>query len=255
MRAPESLPEILDVAVVGAGFSGLGVSREFKRLGLSHGVLERRGVGDTWLSQRWDSFHTNIPNEQMVMPNEPYQGPDPEGFLTRDAFVALLRDYAARHAPAASDCDGRRARAGPRRLPPRHARRPGPRPRGGRRQRRPDPPAPPGLRRHSAAGPAPDRRRRLPQPGARSPTARCSWSATPRPAPSSPRSSSSPAAGSISPPAGLAARRGATAAATSCTGWWRAASSTRRAAPSSGRTAASPGGRPWRCRARSACSR
>ena len=97
MRAPESLPEILDVAVVGAGFSGLGVSRELKRLGLSHSVLERRGVGDTWLSQRWDSFHTNIPNEQMVMPNEPYQGPDPEGFLTRDAFVALLRDYAARH--------------------------------------------------------------------------------------------------------------------------------------------------------------
>ena len=90
MRAPESLPEILDVAVVGAGFSGLGVSRELKRLGLSHSVLERRGVGDTWLSQRWDSFHTNIPNEQMVMPNEPYQGPDPEGFLTRDAFVALL---------------------------------------------------------------------------------------------------------------------------------------------------------------------
>ena len=76
--------DILDVAVVGAGFSGLGVSRELQRLGLTHAVLERDRIGETWRRQRWDSFHTNIPNDQMVMPAEPYAGPDPEGFLTRD---------------------------------------------------------------------------------------------------------------------------------------------------------------------------
>ena len=89
---------ILDVAVVGAGFSGLGVSRELKRRGIVHAVLERGRIGETWLTQRWDSFHTNIPNELMVMPDEPYDGPDPEGFRTAGGFVALLAAFATRHA-------------------------------------------------------------------------------------------------------------------------------------------------------------
>jgi putative flavoprotein involved in K+ transport len=34
----------------------------------------------------------NIPNIQTVMPGDQYSGPDPEGALTRDEFVALLED-------------------------------------------------------------------------------------------------------------------------------------------------------------------
>ena len=89
--------EILDVAVVGAGWAGLGVSHALQQLGVSHLVLERGTIGETWRRQRWDSFHMNTPNLYTVMPGDRYDGPDPEGAMSRDAFVALLEDYAARH--------------------------------------------------------------------------------------------------------------------------------------------------------------
>jgi putative flavoprotein involved in K+ transport len=39
----------------------------------------------------------NIPNIQTVMPGDQYRGPDPEGALTRDEFVALLEGFAERN--------------------------------------------------------------------------------------------------------------------------------------------------------------
>jgi putative flavoprotein involved in K+ transport len=87
---------LLDAAVIGAGWAGLGVSYVLAKAGLSHRVLERGRIGETWLTQRWDSFHLNTPKFQAVMPGDRYSGPDPEGFYTRDEFVALLEDYATR---------------------------------------------------------------------------------------------------------------------------------------------------------------
>ena len=89
--------DILDVAVVGAGWAGLGVSYALQQLGLSHLVLERGKIGETWRRQRWDLFHMNTPNLYTVLPGDRYDGPDPEGAMSRDAFVALLEDYASRH--------------------------------------------------------------------------------------------------------------------------------------------------------------
>ena len=86
-----------DAAVIGAGWAGLGVSYALARAGLSHRVLERGRIGETWLTQRWDSFHLNTPKFQTVMPGDCYEGPDPEGFYTRDEFVALLEEYARRY--------------------------------------------------------------------------------------------------------------------------------------------------------------
>jgi putative flavoprotein involved in K+ transport len=60
-------------------------------------VLERARIGETWRTQRWDSFHMNTANLTTVMPGDRYEGPDPEGVMTRDAFVALLESFAARH--------------------------------------------------------------------------------------------------------------------------------------------------------------
>ena len=88
---------ILDVAVVGAGWAGLGVSYALQQLGLDHVVLERAAIGETWRRQRWELFHMNTPNLYTVLPGDRYEGPDPEGAMSRDAFVALLEDYAARH--------------------------------------------------------------------------------------------------------------------------------------------------------------
>lgn len=89
--------DILDAVVVGAGWAGLGVSHALTKRGLRHRVLERGRIGETWRTQRWDSFLMNTPNVQTVMPGDRYSGSDPFGALTRDQFVALLEDFAWRH--------------------------------------------------------------------------------------------------------------------------------------------------------------
>src|SRR6516162_3408182 len=109
-----SIDRPFEVAVIGAGSAGLGVSYVLAKAGLSHRVLERGRIGETWLTQRWDSFHLNTPKVQAVMPGDRYEGADPEGFYTRDEFVALLADYARRYRlPVATNtpvtaltCDG-----------------------------------------------------------------------------------------------------------------------------------------------------
>ncbi|TCL74864.1 NAD(P)/FAD-dependent oxidoreductase [Rhizobium sp. BK251] len=101
MRSPWQVngsADVLDAVVVGAGWAGLGVSYWLARRGLRHSVLERGRIGETWRTQRWDSFRMNTPNVQTVMPGDRYDGDDPSGALTRDQFVALLEDFARRNA-------------------------------------------------------------------------------------------------------------------------------------------------------------
>ncbi|MCA1444017.1 NAD(P)-binding domain-containing protein [Ensifer sp. IC4062] len=89
--------DILDAVVIGAGWAGLGVSHALMQRGLRHKVLERGRIGETWRTQRWDSFRLNIPNIQTVMAGDTYIGSDPDGAMTSGEFVALLEDYAGRH--------------------------------------------------------------------------------------------------------------------------------------------------------------
>src|SRR3954447_22090958 len=89
--------DFFDAVVIGGGSAGLGVSHALTRAGLRHRLLERARIGETWRTQRWDSFWVNTPNIQTVMPGDRYNGPDPEGFLTRDELVALLEDFASRN--------------------------------------------------------------------------------------------------------------------------------------------------------------
>ena len=88
---------VLDAVVVGAGWAGLGVSYMLARSDMRHCVFERRRIGETWRTQRWDSFHFNLPNMCSVMPGDRYDGPEPEGFMSQMEFVALLEDYAQRN--------------------------------------------------------------------------------------------------------------------------------------------------------------
>jgi putative flavoprotein involved in K+ transport len=114
MRTAAMIKEQIETIVIGAGWAGLGVSHALAEAGLSHRVLERGRIGETWLTQRWDSFHLNTPKVQAVMPGDRYEGSDPEGFYTRDEFVAVLQDYARRyHLPVVTNtpvtaltCDG-----------------------------------------------------------------------------------------------------------------------------------------------------
>jgi putative flavoprotein involved in K+ transport len=92
--------ELLDAVVVGAGQAGLGVSYYLQGDGCKHVVFERGRIGETWLSQRWDSFQLNTLNFMNVLPGFPYQGTEPDGFWRQDELVAYFQDYVERfHLP------------------------------------------------------------------------------------------------------------------------------------------------------------
>jgi putative flavoprotein involved in K+ transport len=85
----------LDLVIVGGGQAGLATSRELARRDLEHVVLERGRIGETWRS-RWESFCLVTPNWSMQLPDQPYDGENPDGFDDRDEIVAFLERYAAR---------------------------------------------------------------------------------------------------------------------------------------------------------------
>ena len=87
----------MDTVVIGAGWAGLGVSYELARRGIRHTVFERARIGETWRTQRWDTFRLNTTTADTLMPGENYDGPDPDGALTCIEFITLLEDYAHRH--------------------------------------------------------------------------------------------------------------------------------------------------------------
>jgi putative flavoprotein involved in K+ transport len=51
----------MDCVVVGAGPAGLAASAALGARGVEHVVLERDRAGESWRSQRWDSFRLNTP--------------------------------------------------------------------------------------------------------------------------------------------------------------------------------------------------
>ena len=85
----------MDTVVIGAGQAGLATSRWLAKKGIAHVVLERGRIGQSWRSQRWDSFHLNTPNAINRLPDDPYQGPDPDGFCAAGELLAYFEQYAA----------------------------------------------------------------------------------------------------------------------------------------------------------------
>jgi putative flavoprotein involved in K+ transport len=87
---------VLDTVVVGAGQAGLGTSYFLQRDRRNHVVFERGRIGETWLSQRWDSFQINTPNALSTLPGFPYDGAEPDGFWRHDELVAYFHRYVER---------------------------------------------------------------------------------------------------------------------------------------------------------------
>ena len=87
------------VVVVGAGQAGLAMSHCLEERGVEHVVLEKHRIGHEWRERRWDSFCLVTPNWQCKLPGFPYAGPDPFGFMKKDAIVQYLEAYATSFAP------------------------------------------------------------------------------------------------------------------------------------------------------------
>ena len=84
---------ILDAVIVGAGQAGIGISYFLQRDHRQHVVFERGRIGETWVSQRWDSFKLNTPNIMNVLPGLPYAGQERDGFWRGDELVDYFKRY------------------------------------------------------------------------------------------------------------------------------------------------------------------
>jgi putative flavoprotein involved in K+ transport len=80
---------VSDCVVVGAGPAGLAASAALSEHGVDHLLLERGRVGETWRTQRWDSFRLNSPGwaNRVLGEEAPY--------ATGPEVVELLEGLAA----------------------------------------------------------------------------------------------------------------------------------------------------------------
>lgn len=98
-----AVPEHHDVVIVGAGQAGLALSWLLKQDDVDHVLLERDEIAHEWSDSRWENFTLVTPNWQCRLPGFPYRGPDPDGFMTRDAVIAYLRAYVDHFGPPARE--------------------------------------------------------------------------------------------------------------------------------------------------------
>jgi putative flavoprotein involved in K+ transport len=80
--------------IIGAGQSGLAMSKHLSDRGIDHVVLERGEVANSWRTERWDSLRLLTPNWQSRLPGFAYSGPDPDGYMTMPETIAYLKAFA-----------------------------------------------------------------------------------------------------------------------------------------------------------------
>ena len=57
-------------------------------------MLERGRLAERWRSERWDSLRLLTPNWMTRLPGWPYQGDDPDGYMTAGQVVRYFESYA-----------------------------------------------------------------------------------------------------------------------------------------------------------------
>lgn len=87
------------VIVVGGGQAGLSISYHLQQNGIDHVVFEKNRVAHSWRNDRWDTFCLVTPNWQCRLPDFPYQGDDPQGFMLKDQIVEYVEAFARKTQP------------------------------------------------------------------------------------------------------------------------------------------------------------
>lgn len=88
-----------DVIIVGGGQAGLSVSHHLQKLGINHIIFEKNRIGHSWRNDRWDTFCLVTPNWQCRLPDFPYPGDDPQGFMLKDEIVEYIEAFADKVKP------------------------------------------------------------------------------------------------------------------------------------------------------------
>jgi len=94
----------VDVLVIGAGHSGLAMSRFLSERSIDHLIVERGQVANSWLTERWDSLRLLTPNWLSRLPGYRYSGQDMDGYMSMADVVRFIQGYAAfSRAPVMTD--------------------------------------------------------------------------------------------------------------------------------------------------------
>ena len=93
-RTRTGLVGTTDVVVIGAGQSGLALSRFLIDRSINHVLLERGEVANSWRKERWDSLRLLTPNWMSRLPGYSYGGDDPDGFMDMRQVVDFVSGYA-----------------------------------------------------------------------------------------------------------------------------------------------------------------
>ena len=80
--------------IIGAGQSGLAMSKHLTARLIDHVVIERGEVANSWRTERWDSLRLLTPNWQSRLPGYAYTGNDPDCFMTMPEVVRFFQCYA-----------------------------------------------------------------------------------------------------------------------------------------------------------------
>src|ERR1700739_4364460 len=79
--------------VIGAGHSGLAMSRCLSERSIDHVVLERNEVANSWRRERWESLRLLTPNWQCRLAGRAQDGEDPDGFMTAGEVAEFITEY------------------------------------------------------------------------------------------------------------------------------------------------------------------
>ena len=90
------MTKFIDTIIVGGGQGGLSVSYYLRQQGREHVIFEKAHQAAQVWRNRWDSFTLITPNWMVRMPGAPYQGDDPDAFMTKDEIVTYFESYIKR---------------------------------------------------------------------------------------------------------------------------------------------------------------
>ena len=82
------------VEIIVALQAGLSTAYALQQQGIRPLVLEKHRIAFAWDQQRWDSFCLVTPNWQCRLPDFPYDGDKPDGFMDKSSIVAYLQRFA-----------------------------------------------------------------------------------------------------------------------------------------------------------------